>query len=86
MKNVFSFVLGAILIFTLTSLASATDYYVSPTGNNANPGTLDSPKADFSWFNNQVPKGDDIVYLRGGTYTNKHMVISSWELQVTQLQ
>ena len=76
-KHVFSFISGYILILSLTGLASATDYYVSPTGNNANPGTLESPKASFSWFNSQVPKSDDIVYLRGGTYTNKHMVISS---------
>ena len=76
-KPVFSFIFGSILILSMAGIASATNYYVSPTGNNANPCTLERPKADFSWFNSQVPKGDDIVYLRGGTYTNKHMVISS---------
>jgi len=53
------------------------NYYVSPTGNNANPGTIDSPKADFSFFNSVTPKAGDTVFLRGGTYIGKHITLNS---------
>jgi len=64
-------------VMMLLPTANAATYYVSPTGNNANPGTLASPKADFSWFTSSIPAAGDTVYLRGGTYTDKHMVIKS---------
>ena len=39
-----------------TSVALGRDYYVSPTGSDANPGTLDLPLAG------------DTVNVREGTY------------------
>jgi hypothetical protein len=54
---------------------NATDYYVSPTGNNGNNGlSASSPKADFSWFSSSIPTSDDTVWLLGGTWSDKHIV------------
>ena len=55
--------------------ATAASYYVSPTGSDANPGTLAAPfqtitKArDVVRTINATMAGDIYVYLRGGTYT-----------------
>jgi hypothetical protein len=48
--------------------ASATEYYVSPTGSDSNPGTLASPFATIQKGANTAVAGDT-VWLRGGTYT-----------------
>ena len=56
-----------------TSNAQAT-YYVSPQGNDCNPGTLAAPFRTLSNARdvvrtvNSAMTGDIIVYLRGGTY------------------
>ena len=42
-------------------------YYISPTGNNGNPGTIGSPWATLQYAMSNVVAGDT-VYLRGGTY------------------
>jgi len=43
-------------------------YYLSPAGNDNNPGTIDQP-----WFTLQkawsVVAAGDLIYMRGGTYT-----------------
>lgn len=58
---------------TLASLvAHATDYYVSPSGNDGNPGTSSGtawrtiPRVNQSAFTYQP--GDRILFERGGTY------------------
>jgi Right handed beta helix region len=47
--------------------AFATEYYVAPTGDDANPGTQDQPFATLQ-HGNDVAKAGDTVWLRGGTY------------------
>src|SRR5690242_16221010 len=58
--------LAALGFFTTTN-ASATDYYVATTGNDANAGTLDQPFATLQKGANIAAAGDT-VYVRGGTY------------------
>lgn len=56
------------------SLAAATKYFVSPTGNDAHPGTINKPfrtlqrARDFVRAVNRDMKHDIHVYLRGGVY------------------
>jgi parallel beta-helix repeat protein len=55
------------LFFLVLFSAKATTYYVSTTGNNANPGTLASPFATPNYAALQCVAGD-IIDIRGGTY------------------
>lgn len=62
MKNI------AILLFlTLSSIASAANYYISPSGNDSNNGTIDSPffTLNKAW---SVARAGDVIYARGGIY------------------
>ena len=61
MKN--EFILCALLAFSLQ--INATNYYVSPTGNDANAGSLGSPKFNISALVNAVNPGDTIFVLPG---------------------
>jgi parallel beta-helix repeat protein len=65
-----------------------TTYYVSPTGNDSNPGTLTQPFRTIQKGVNKLAAGDTL-YIRGGTYTEKiqinvsgspsqHITISSY--------
>ncbi len=56
----------AMLLF-LCSIANATNYYVSPTGSDANPGTLAQPFKTISKLN-AVMQAGDTAFFRGGTY------------------
>ena len=47
--------------------ASATEYYVSPTGSDSNPGTLAAPFATLQKAADTAVAGDT-VWIRGGTY------------------
>ena len=47
--------------------AQAAEYYVSPTGSDANPGSESSPFATLQKGNDAAAAGDT-VWLRGGTY------------------
>jgi Right handed beta helix region/Disaggregatase related len=62
---------GAIAALSLPELWGRRDtgkiYYVSPTGNDANPGTIDRPWATLNKATTTLQPGDT-VYLRGGTY------------------
>ena len=49
---------------------SVINYYVSPTGNDLNPGTLDRPFATIQKAAN-VAKEGSIIYIRGGIYNQK---------------
>jgi hypothetical protein len=50
-------------------MVSATTYYVSPTGNNSNPGTINSPWATWGHaFNSTAVLPGDTVFFRGGVY------------------
>lgn len=57
----------AILALAAASSASAATYYVSPNGNDNNPGTIDLPWKTF--FKAQsMTQPNDTVYFRGGRY------------------
>jgi len=62
MKNVFILVF---LCFNLT--ISGATYYVSPSGNDSNPGTIGQPFFTLNKAWSYVSAGD-IIYMRGGTY------------------
>jgi hypothetical protein len=49
------------------SLAQAATYYVAPTGNNTNPGTISQPFGTLQKAHDIANPGDTI-YMRGGTY------------------
>ena len=70
-----------ILIFLLvffinTSIISATDYYVSTSGSDSNPGTKDKPWKTPSYAATQAKAGDTI-YLRDGTWKDEHVVFAN---------
>ncbi len=49
---------------------AAADFYVSPGGNNANPGSLDSPWRTIQHAAETVSAGS-AVFIRGGVYSEK---------------
>jgi hypothetical protein len=51
----------------LQASSQAATYYVSPTGNDTNAGTIAKPFASLYRATSKTAPGD-IVYLRGGTY------------------
>ncbi len=57
------------------SAGSAAEYYVSPTGSDANPGTEVSPFATLQRAQTSAEPGDTVL-MRGGTYvmTESHIV------------
>jgi parallel beta-helix repeat protein len=62
----------AIVVATLGAMparAGSPSYYVSPAGNDANPGTLARPWRTVQRAANTVPAGST-VYLRGGTHSS----------------
>ncbi|PGR32129.1 sugar isomerase [Bacillus cereus] len=85
-KSLFIFILSfSMLIFTLpastiaqsnSNVISVTNYYVSPTGNDLNPGTLDQPFATIQKAAN-VAKEGSTIYIRGGVYNQKVHVTHS---------
>lgn len=75
-----SILIGAVFLFG-TFLVFSTDYYVSPTGDNANPGTLEQPWRTIAFAtcggrfgcpestdNPNLLQSGDTLYLRAGTY------------------
>ena len=59
-----------------SAISNAKTYYISPTGNDNNAGTLAAPFKTWErisaprWSNLLLP--GDIVYIRGGTYMSSH--------------
>jgi parallel beta-helix repeat protein len=58
---------GVLIGVTAHSFAVAATFYVSPNGNNANPGTISQPFATLQKAHDIANPGDTI-YMRGGTY------------------
>jgi uncharacterized protein YjdB len=56
-----------IIFIMLSATVTATTYYVSSTGNNANTGTISSPFKTISYGESKL-KGGDILYIRAGIY------------------
>jgi Secretion system C-terminal sorting domain/Bacterial Ig domain/Right handed beta helix region len=59
-----------LLLLSFALNANATDYYLSPTGSDANPGTFALPKFTLNsvWLVMANNTGHNI-YMRGGTYS-----------------
>jgi len=57
-------------MWLLCGCASATDYYVATTGDNANSGTQESPFLTISYAIDYAHDGDTI-YVNSGTYTEQ---------------
>jgi len=54
-------------------------YYVSPTGSDGNPGTLDNPFATIHHAQQAVRQKAGSVWLRGGTYYLPEKLVFSAE-------
>lgn len=52
-----------------TRVPGSTSYYISPTGNDANPGTVDAPFKTILRAQDAAKAGD-VVYIRGGLYNS----------------
>ena len=61
--------LGFVVTVGLTAgrTASAMEYFVAPTGNDSNPGTMELPFATLQ-RGHDVAAAGDTVWIRGGTY------------------
>jgi pectate disaccharide-lyase len=60
-------VTSVVATLTLGQPVTNGNYYVSPTGNDSNPGTYNQPFYTFQKAVDLSQPGD-IIYLRGGTY------------------
>ena len=56
-----------LLFITFNAIVSAATYYVSPSGNNSNAGTLNSPFKTINYGISKLIAGD-ILYVRNGIY------------------
>jgi hypothetical protein len=60
----------------ITTIASATNYYVSTTGNDTNSGSISLPYKTINYGITKLKAGD-ILYIRGGTYHERVTVNKS---------
>ena len=56
--------------FGCATLSFATDYYVSPSGNDSNPGTSGAPWQTLQYAVDQL-QPDDILHVAPGTFNEK---------------
>ena len=70
MKPAVKIGLSAVLLWVVAGSLGAAEFFVAPTGNDKNPGTLEKPFATVQRAQEAVAPGDT-VYLRGGTYVMK---------------
>lgn len=75
-KTLFTFAFAFALSFAFSLSLHATCYYIAPTGNDANPGTKDAPRATLV-AGQQLLSAGDTLYMRGGTYTVEENEIMS---------
>lgn len=76
MKKIIFIVQCVILVWF--SQAHATQYFISPAGNDTLPGTIDQPLWSVQKAQEKVSAGDT-VYIRGGTYIISPSDISKLE-------
>jgi parallel beta-helix repeat protein len=67
------------LLPTQTEVPREINYYVSPSGDNSNPGSLNKPWQTIQHAVDQVLPGDTI-YIQGGTYQESVRISISGEL------
>jgi hypothetical protein len=56
-------------VLASTRAAGSTSYYISPTGDDNNPGTIDAPFKTLLRAQDAASAGD-VVYIRGGVYNS----------------
>jgi hypothetical protein len=72
--KLFRHIAGSLAVLLAAGIASAADFYVSPDGEDANPGTIDRPFATLQRARDAVRAAKKetpasfTVYLRGGSY------------------
>lgn len=54
-------------VFFVVGRVAAAEYYVSPTGSDTNPGSIDQPFASLE-KGHSVASAGDTIWIRGGTY------------------
>lgn len=61
---------AVLLLFLLPEIASSATYFMSPSGNDSNPGTLSKPWKTLDRLQKaqSTLKPGDIVFFRGGNY------------------
>ena len=75
-KLLTAFLISTLAILLLAFTALGADYYVSPDGNDSNPGSLQASFKTIQKALNTTKPGDT-VYIRGGTYKEKLTVNTS---------
>ena len=68
MRNLL-FIFTVVILSLSKDVQSQTTYYMATDGNDANPGTIGSPKKTIESAIDLLSAGD-ILYIRGGTYTS----------------
>ena len=64
--------IASMIIFAISSTVSAADYYVSTSGNNNNPGTLESPWRNIGYAADTISPGDT-AWIMSGTYVKDYI-------------
>ncbi|HMP84259.1 MAG TPA: right-handed parallel beta-helix repeat-containing protein, partial [Verrucomicrobiota bacterium] len=67
-RTILNHTLCATLAVCLVPVCNAQPYYISPSGNDANSGTLEKPFATLQRAQQAVRQKHGDVFLRGGTY------------------
>ena len=69
-----------LLPLLLSNLIYSIDYYVSPVGNDNNPGTLASPFKTITKATETLESGD-VVNIMGGVYRESIIIdnVDEWE-------
>jgi hypothetical protein len=65
--NNYGAITSAVATLTVTVPSTNGNFYVAPTGNDANPGTFEAPFATLGKAQSVAQPGN-IIYMRGGTY------------------
>ena len=67
--------LAVTLLVLLARMAGATTWYISPTGNNANPGTQEAPLKTFKAGVAKLTQDGDELVLKPGQYNGEGIVM-----------
>jgi hypothetical protein len=75
-QSLIFFFIVAIMLFYSFSLSAST-YYIDPSGNNSNTGTVGSPWRTLQYACIQVTTPGDIIHINPGTFTETQQCILS---------
>lgn len=69
-------IISILVILLLVQISTASTYYISPSGNDGNSGTISFPWATINYARSILIAGD-ILYIRGGSYSEDHILWNS---------